>query len=60
MAKLNSEININKLTNEYTLKVSFTRQFKIRLLIATTLIKAAAAILGCGIKIVNDGDKDEI
>ena len=56
MAKLNSEFNMDKLTSDYTLKVVFTQQFKFRFLIATTLIKAAALVLGCNIKIEHDGE----
>ncbi|MFQ5638227.1 MAG: hypothetical protein ACE5IR_09575 [bacterium] len=51
MAK--AEININKLTNNHTMtvKVDVTKQFKARIVVATTLIKAAAWILGCNIEI---------
>lgn len=41
---------INRLTKESTLNITIciTRQFRIRLFIATTLMRAAAMVLGCG------------
>ena len=53
MAK--AEVNIKKLNHDYTMKVkvNVTNEFKIRLFLATALIKAAARLLGCNIEIEN-------
>lgn len=38
----------------YSTKVKITTQFKVRLAIAMALLKAAAFVLGCGIRIENE------
>jgi peptidoglycan hydrolase-like amidase len=49
----NAEVNINRLERNHTMtvKVNITRKFRLRVAIAITLIKAAALVHGCGIKI---------
>lgn len=54
MAK--AQVNIYTLgkNNTLTVKVKITTQFKVRLAIAMALLKAAAFVLGCGIRIENE------
>lgn len=49
------KLDVKKLNHNHVLKVKIhiTKQFKVRFVIATTLIKIAAFILGCDIEIEN-------
>jgi hypothetical protein len=51
--KIAKTIKINKLNNDYRMKfeIKLSNEFKIRLKIATMLIKVAGFVLGCGIDI---------
>jgi hypothetical protein len=53
MAALNSDLLIRKLNANCALnvRIKVTRQFKLRLKAAVFLIRLAAMLLGCGIKI---------
>ena len=48
-----ASVNIRKLNNRSSMTVTLitTREFKIRIFIATALIKIAGLVLGCGIRV---------
>ena len=52
MAEIATDYKFRKFDHHATLTVKFilTREYKVRKIIATALIKLAASILGCGIK----------
>ena len=52
VAEIATDYKFRKFDHHATLTVKFilTREYKVRKIIATALIKLAASILGCGIK----------
>jgi hypothetical protein len=57
MAK--NEIAVKKLTSEHVMTVRITNQFKARIFIAIRLVRMAAFVLGCSIKIIDEVNKGE-
>ena len=54
-------VNVRKLNKDHTITVSVhvTKELKVRLWIATALMKAAAWVLDCGIAIVDEEGEDD-
>lgn len=54
------DVVVNKLNKNHTVtvRVKISKQFRMRIAIASALIKAAAFVLGCGIEISNEFKRD--